>query len=141
MNFPQWCLPACRGAGGGSPGGELRGVRRTRLDQLMSRIGSRVLEQDDLLRTAWTVRSNDEAQARLFDRLAEVCVEQLFLDLDFRHTVGELGDDDYLLEVARLITQCRTVGITPPVSIEELHLDEDEREAWRADQHRPPSSD
>lgn len=100
---------------------------RVGLDELMSRIGERVLLQDDLLRTAWAVRRNDEASRELFDRLAEVCLEQLFLDLEFRHVVHELTDDEYVLEVARLITQCRTAGITPPVRVDELDLRHDDR--------------
>lgn len=99
------------------------GVGQLGLDELMSRIGDRVLAQDDLLRTAWAVRRNDGAVQELFDRLADVCLDQLFLDLEFRHLVEELTDDEYLLEVARLISQCRTVGITPPVSIDDLDLD------------------
>lgn len=92
----------------------------------MSRIGERVLSQDDLLRTAWAVRRNEAATRELFDRLADVCLEQLFLDVEFRHVVEELQDDEYVLEVARLITQCRTVGIDPPVKIDQLHLDGEE---------------
>lgn len=99
------------------------------LDELMSRIGERVLLQDDLLRTAWAVRRNDDAVRDLFDRLTDACLEQLFLDLEFRHLVEELTDDQYFLEVARLITQCRTVGLTPPVRVEELDLREDDRVA------------
>ncbi|MBI2168080.1 MAG: hypothetical protein HYU28_01065 [Actinobacteria bacterium] len=98
---------------------------RMGLDELMGRIGERALQQDDLLRTAWTVRRNDDVLAELFDRLADVCLEQLFLDLEFRHIVHELDDDEYFLEVARLITQCRTAGIDPPVNLDQLDLDED----------------
>lgn len=90
------------------------------LDELMGRIGERVVLQDDLLRTAWAVRQNDEASRELFDRLADVCLEQLFLELEFRHLVEELTDDDYVLEVARLIAHCRTAGVEPPVRIDEL---------------------
>jgi len=89
----------------------------------MSRIGERVLAEDDLLRTAWAVRRNDEAVADLFDRLADVCLDQLFLDLEFRHLVEELTDDEYLLETAKLIAQCRTVGIDPPRSINQLTIE------------------
>lgn len=96
---------------------------RNGLDRLMGRIGERVLEQDQLLRTVWATRSSEETSRRLFDRYADVCLEQLFLDLEFRHTVGELDSDEYVLETARLITQCRVVGLTPPVAITELDLD------------------
>ncbi len=96
---------------------------RNGLDHLMGRIGERVLEQDQLLRTVWATRSSEETSRRLFDRYADVCLEQLFLDLEFRHVVGELDDDEYLLETARLITQCRVVGLTPPMEITELDLD------------------
>lgn len=106
---------------------------RNGLDRLMGRIGERVLEQDQLLRTVWVTRSSEEASRRLFDRYADVCLEQLFLDLEFRHTVGELGDDEYVLETARLITQCRVVGLTPPVAITELDLDADDDTADTAD--------
>lgn len=89
----------------------------------MARIGEGVLEQDDLLRTAYAVRRNDAASKELFDRLTEVCLDQLFFDLEFRHVVGELSDDEYLLEAARLISQCRTVGLEPPVTVDQLDLE------------------
>lgn len=96
---------------------------RMRLDDLMGRIGERALLQEDLLGTAWAVRKNELATVELFNRFTDVCLEQLFLDLEFRHIVAELNDDDYVLEVARLITQCRTVGIDPPVAVRDLELD------------------
>ena len=100
----------------------------------MSRIGERVLLQDDLLRTAWIVRRNDQAVRELCDRLADVCLELLFLDLEFRHLVEELTDDEYFLEVARLITQCRTAGIDPPVRLDTLDIREDDpRSSRRSD--------
>lgn len=99
----------------------------------MGRIGERVLLQDDLLRTVWAVRRNAAAAEELFDRLADVCLEQLFLDLEFRHVVSELNDDEYVLEVARLITQCRTVGIDPPVKVNELDLTADDHARRDAD--------
>ncbi|HLG00976.1 MAG TPA: hypothetical protein VI916_10920 [Acidimicrobiia bacterium] len=108
-------------------------MEHTALDKLMGRIGERVLLQEDLLRTAWAVRRNDAASEELFDRLADVCLEQLFLDLEFRHVVDELNDDEYVLEVARLITQCRTVGIDPPVKVNELDLTADEHARRDAD--------
>jgi hypothetical protein len=108
------------------------------LDEVMGRIGERVLEQDDLLRTSWLLRRSDDGLKPLFDRLADICLEQLFLDLEFRHVVGELSDEDYLLKTARLITQCRTVGVRPPVTIEELDLGDADRRIGRFE---PPFSD
>ncbi|HVM39611.1 MAG TPA: hypothetical protein VM618_02390 [Acidimicrobiia bacterium] len=113
-------------------------MRRVGLDDVMGRIGERVLEQDDLLRTSWVMRRSHDAVETIFDRLADVCLEQLFLDLEFRHVVGELSDDDYLLETARLVTQCRTVGLQPPVTIESLDLDDADR---RLGQFEPPFGD
>lgn len=105
----------------------------------MARIGERVLEQDDLLHTAWSVRGSEETAATVFDRFADACLAQLFLELEFRHVVGELDTDEFLLETARLITQCRTVGLEPPVSLDELDLDEfDDRPLGR---YQPPSFD
>lgn len=104
----------------------------------MGRIGERVLEQDDLLRTSWVMRRNGDAVETIFDRLADICLEQLFLELEFRHVVGDYDDDEYLMETARLITQCRTVGLEPPVSIDELDLDDAQR---RLGQYEPPYSD
>lgn len=114
-------------------------MQRPALDGLMRRIGERVLEQDDLLFTAWSVRQNEEALESIFERLADVCLDQLFLDLEFRHTVGELSDDDYLLETAKLISQCRTVGLAPPVTIDKIDLDGDEHR--RIGRYEPPSVD
>ncbi len=92
-------------------------MARRGLDEVMGQIGERVLEQDDLLRTVWIVRRSDEATIPLFDRLTKVCLEQLFLELEFRHIVAELSDDDYLIEVARLVAQCRAVGVAPPAGL------------------------
>lgn len=111
-------------------------MQRSRLDDLMGRIGERVLEQDDLLRTVFAVRRNGAAVEELFDRLVAVCLDQLFFDLEFRHVVGELGDDEYLLEVARLISQCRTVGLEPPITIDRLDLDS--FEGRELGQYQPP---
>ncbi len=114
----------------------MKAMERARLDDLMARIGDRVLRQDDLLRTAFAVRRNDDAVKELFDRLTQVCLEQLFFDLEFRHVVQEMSDDEYLLEVARLISQCRTVGLEPSVTIDQLDLDAlDGRELGS---YRPP---
>ena len=104
----------------------------------MSRIGERVLLQDDLLRTAWIVRRNEQAVKELCDRLADVCLEQLFLNLEFLHLVEELSDDEYLLEVARLITQCRTAGIDPPVRVDELDLRHDDPRLTRGSEADEP---
>lgn len=116
------------GAGARGAGGELLGMGHRGLDNLMSRIGERVLAEDDILRSAWAVRRNEDAVRDLFDRLAGVCLDQLFLDLEFRHLVEELTDDEYLLETAKLIAQCRTVGLDPPVRIDQLDLDLDASE-------------
>lgn len=94
------------------------------MDNLMSRIGARVLEQDDLLGTIWMVRdAEDRVLDGLFERLVDACLDQLFLDLEFRHRVGELDSARYLLESARLVDQCRTVGLAPPLDVRELDLD------------------
>lgn len=86
----------------------------------MGRIGERVLEQDDLLRASWILRDDDEALVPVFDRLADVCLDQLFLDLELKHVVGDLSDDEYMHEAVRLITQCRRAGLKPPVTVHEL---------------------
>ena len=89
----------------------------------MSSIGERVLEQDDVLGTIWMVRRSDQRILdRLFERLVAACLDQLFVQLEFEHLMGELDDEDYILAVARLVVQCRAVGLDPPVEIPEIDL-------------------
>lgn len=77
-------------------------------------------EQDDLLRTISLVRSNTDLTVPLFDRLIDVCLEALFLDLRHLREEGDLSDDDYIVEVFRLATQCREVGLVPLSFLEDL---------------------
>lgn len=92
------------------------------LDALMSRIGERSLEQDDLLHTAWMVRSSDVPVDRLFERLVDNCLELLFLELEFRRVVGDIDDEVYALETSTLVSQAREAGLHPPVGLECLGL-------------------
>jgi hypothetical protein len=90
------------------------------VEELMRQATRVSKEQDDLLRTISLVRSNTELTVPLFDRLVEVCLEALFLDLRHLREEGALGDDDYIVEVFRLATQCREVGLVPLAFLEDL---------------------
>ena len=79
-----------------------------------------IREQDDLLRTISLVRSNTDLTVPLFDRLVDVCLEGLFLDLRAQREEGELREDEYVVEVFRLATQCREVGLVPLSFLEDL---------------------
>jgi hypothetical protein len=77
-------------------------------------------EQDDLLRTIALVRSNTELTVPLFDRLVDVCLEALFIELRHQREQGDLAEDQYVVEVFRLATQCREVGLVPLNFLEDL---------------------
>jgi hypothetical protein len=72
-------------------------------------------EQDDLLATIQLVSDNERLSLHLFDALVDRLVAGLFLEMRYRHLTGELSDNDLAEEMMELTTQCRVVGLEPPV--------------------------
>lgn len=90
------------------------------MDELIRQSGRVTREQDDLLRTISLVRSNGELVRPLFDRLVDVCLEGLFLELRTMRNENRLSEDEYVVEVFRLAQQCREVGLIPLNFLEDL---------------------
>ena len=70
-------------------------------------------EVDDLLRTMWALRANDEACVALGNRLADVLVHQAFVELRLMRADNRIDDVEYFEETSSLLRQCRAVGIVP----------------------------
>lgn len=70
-------------------------------------------EQDDILGTMQLVAGDELLEARLWGQLVDLLVEGLFLQLRQQAESGELGEDDYLVELAALATSCRRAGLLP----------------------------
>ncbi len=80
------------------------------LDTLAGRVA---VEQDDALITLQLVRGDRALEDRLFDRLVDLLVEGLFLDLRRRHEAGELDREHYLMELGTLAGECRAASLLP----------------------------
>jgi hypothetical protein len=70
-------------------------------------------EQDDVLETIQLVGGDEPLRDRLFDRLVDLLVEGVFLQLRREYLDGELDRERYVEELAALADQCRTAGLLP----------------------------
>jgi hypothetical protein len=79
-------------------------------DRLVQRVDH---ELDDVLGTLQLVRGDDLLEEHLFERLVDLLVEGLFLDLRQRYLQGSVAREDYVEELARLADLCREAGLLP----------------------------
>jgi len=79
-------------------------------DRLVQRVDQ---ELDDVLGTLQLVRGDDLLEEHLFERLVDLLVEGLFLDLRQRYLQGAVAREDYVEELAQLADLCREAGLLP----------------------------
>ena len=70
-------------------------------------------EQDDVLASIVLVQGDTELEDRLFERLVDLLVESLFLDLRRQYSDGELDTSGLTTGLAALALECRTAGLLP----------------------------
>ena len=68
-------------------------------------------DTDDVLGTLPLVRENDALVAHLFHQLVDLLLEGILCDLRGQLVDGDLTASQYAVELARLATQARAVGL------------------------------
>ena len=66
---------------------------------------------DDVLATLPLVSANPRLVDRLFDQLVDLLLESILVSLHAEVVEGGLAVKEYGAELARLASQCRTVGL------------------------------
>ena len=74
-------------------------------------------EVDALLMTLSVADDKSVVVRYIFDRLVELLVEQLFVDVRRRFMAGQLSRHEYVAELAQTIDQCRAVGLVPKATL------------------------
>lgn len=79
-------------------------------DRLASQIRR---DQDDVLASIQVLGPDVDGFDRLFDRLVDLLIEGLFVDLRRRFALGELDRETFTEEVTALARDCRAAGLLP----------------------------
>jgi hypothetical protein len=70
-------------------------------------------EQDDVLGTLQLVGADGVLQDRLYERLVDLLIEGLFMELRQQYLDERLSRDEYVDELSDLAERCRDAGLLP----------------------------